>query len=107
MPLRAPKMYGFIFGFQRLVWWPKCTPASSSWRMVMDCAGAIACCMAAAGGAEASGVWTFSLIVLLLHLRRAGAGPVREPRADQDVGVVSGRQPRLSALPLIRKGRGI
>ena len=23
MPLRAPKMYGFIFGFQRLVWWPK------------------------------------------------------------------------------------
>src|SRR4030095_11474849 len=30
MPLRAPKMYGFIFGFQRLVWWPKCTPASRS-----------------------------------------------------------------------------
>src|SRR5262247_3110606 len=28
MPFRAPKMYGFIFGFQRLVWWPKCTPAS-------------------------------------------------------------------------------
>ena len=33
MPLRAPKMYGRIFGFQRLVWWPKCTPASRSWRM--------------------------------------------------------------------------
>ena len=30
MPLRSPKMYSFIFGFQRLVWWPKCTPASSS-----------------------------------------------------------------------------
>ena len=29
MPLRSPKMYGFIFGFQRLVWWPKWTPASS------------------------------------------------------------------------------
>src|SRR5688572_29290925 len=29
MPLRSPKMYSFIFGFQRLVWWPKCTPASS------------------------------------------------------------------------------
>src|SRR6185436_432615 len=29
MPFRSPKMYGFIFGFQRLVWWPKCTPASS------------------------------------------------------------------------------
>src|SRR5262249_60864719 len=30
MPLRSPKMYFCIFGFQRLVWWPKCTPASSS-----------------------------------------------------------------------------
>src|SRR5205823_12586515 len=30
MPLRSPKMYFGIFGFQRLVWWPKCTPASSS-----------------------------------------------------------------------------
>src|SRR2546425_9625810 len=29
MPLRSPKMYRFIFGFHRLVWWPKCTPASS------------------------------------------------------------------------------
>src|SRR5437660_5016957 len=30
MPLRSPKMYFCIFRFQRLVWWPKCTPASSS-----------------------------------------------------------------------------
>ena len=30
MPFRSPKMYGFILGFQRLVWWPKCTPASSN-----------------------------------------------------------------------------
>src|SRR5215510_7974885 len=30
MPLRSPKMYFCIFGFQRLVWWPKCTPASSN-----------------------------------------------------------------------------
>src|SRR5688572_20274265 len=29
MPLRSPKMYSFIFGFQRFVWCPKCTPASS------------------------------------------------------------------------------
>src|SRR5689334_15113686 len=29
MPFRSPKMYSFIFGFQRFVWWPKCTPASS------------------------------------------------------------------------------
>src|SRR5215467_9002556 len=30
MPLRSPKIYSFIFGFQRLVWCPKWTPASSS-----------------------------------------------------------------------------
>src|SRR5258705_4910368 len=30
MPLRSPKMYFCIFGFHRFVWWPKCTPASSS-----------------------------------------------------------------------------
>src|ERR1043166_945036 len=29
MPLRSPKMNGFIFGFQRFVWCPKWTPASS------------------------------------------------------------------------------
>src|SRR5687767_13545304 len=29
MPLRSPKMNSFILGFQRFVWWPKCTPASS------------------------------------------------------------------------------
>src|SRR5262245_56846553 len=29
MPFRSPKMYTFIFGFHRFVWWPKCTPASS------------------------------------------------------------------------------
>src|SRR4029079_9205839 len=29
MPFRSPKMNGFIFGFQRFVWWPKWTPASS------------------------------------------------------------------------------
>src|SRR6185503_5833037 len=34
MPLRSPKMYFCIFGFHRLVWWPKCTPASSSSFMV-------------------------------------------------------------------------
>src|SRR5947209_13643388 len=35
MPLRAPKMNAFIFGFQRLVWWPKWTPASIISRMVI------------------------------------------------------------------------
>src|SRR5215212_9512989 len=30
MPPRSPKMKRRILGFQRRVWWPKCTPASSS-----------------------------------------------------------------------------
>ena len=34
MPPRSPKMNRRILGFQRLVWWPKCTPASSSSRIV-------------------------------------------------------------------------
>src|SRR5919108_1106269 len=33
MPDRSVKMKRRIFGFQRRVWWPKCTPASSSSRM--------------------------------------------------------------------------
>ena len=30
MPPRSVKMKRFIFGFQRRVWWPKWTPASSN-----------------------------------------------------------------------------
>src|SRR5512142_763162 len=33
MPPRSAKMKRRIFGFQRRVWWPKWTPASSSSRM--------------------------------------------------------------------------
>src|SRR5690348_15472076 len=33
MPDRSVKMKRRIFGFQRRVWWPKCTPASSSSRI--------------------------------------------------------------------------
>src|SRR5919204_977484 len=33
MPPRSVKMKRRIFGFQRRVWWPKCTPASSRSRM--------------------------------------------------------------------------
>ena len=33
IPLRSAKMKGFILGFQRRVWCPKWTPASSSWRI--------------------------------------------------------------------------
>src|SRR5947207_12405418 len=38
MPLRSPKMYSFIFGFQRRVWWPKWTPASSNSFIVISTA---------------------------------------------------------------------
>src|ERR1700722_1485693 len=34
MLLRVPKMYSCIFGFHRWAAWPKCTPASKSWRML-------------------------------------------------------------------------
>src|SRR5688500_973560 len=33
-PFRSPKIYGFILGFQRWVWWPKCAPTSSNCCMV-------------------------------------------------------------------------
>ena len=48
MPSRSPKMKRRIFGFQRRVWWPKWTPASSSslmptlwprWCSLVDCGG--------------------------------------------------------------------
>ncbi len=39
MPLRSPKMNRFIFGFQRRVWWPKWTPASSNCFMVTTATG--------------------------------------------------------------------
>src|SRR5579862_3307657 len=38
MPFRSPKMYSFIFGFQRRVWWPKWTPASRSSFIVISTA---------------------------------------------------------------------
>src|ERR1700674_5861557 len=38
IPLRSPKIYSFIFGFQRRVWWPKCTPASSNSFIVISTA---------------------------------------------------------------------
>src|SRR5438309_697569 len=39
MPPRSVKMKRRIFGFQRRVWWPKCTPASRSSRMETTATG--------------------------------------------------------------------
>src|ERR1700737_1467630 len=94
MPLRAPKMYGFIFGFQRLVWWPKCTPASSSWRMVMPCAGALACALSGTGGGGLTGgatVSTFSDMAFFSSTSvapRAAPQDCGEPDLDREGGVV-------------------
>src|SRR5262249_41431135 len=107
-------MYGFIFGFQRLVWWPKWTPASSSWRMVMPCAGVIACCMpvasAPAGGPACVGIGAFdSTVSDIIRFSppppSRQSGPMREPRPDREVCVVV----RRNCGPLrngSRKGRG-
>src|SRR5882672_4628905 len=38
IPLRSPKIYSFIFGFHRRVWWPKWTPASSNSFIVISTA---------------------------------------------------------------------
>ena len=44
MPPRSPKMKRRIFGFQRRVWWPKWTPASSSSLMPTSGHGAAPLC---------------------------------------------------------------
>ena len=43
IPLRSAKMKGFILGFQRRVWWPKWTPASSNCRIETDGTVATSC----------------------------------------------------------------
>src|SRR5271154_1742507 len=48
MPLRSWKMYGFILGFHRRVWWPKWTPASSRARMETTDMGYLFCDLRAA-----------------------------------------------------------
>ena len=52
MPDRSVKMKRRIFGFQHRVWWPKCTPASSSSRMeatAMTDSFSVSICVAPAG----------------------------------------------------------
>src|SRR5579884_2415148 len=63
MPDRSVKMKRRIFGFQRRVWWPKCTPASSRSRIVAT---------------------AIRLLLVLIPLQPAG------PRADRtDAGTVA------------------
>src|SRR6266852_7451552 len=54
MPSRSPWMKRRILGFQRRVWWPKCTPASSSSLMPTEATVLLPCRLCAAAGREAS-----------------------------------------------------
>src|SRR5689334_506694 len=63
MPLRAPKMNGRIFGFQRFVWWPKCTPASRSARIEIG-GSLVACCIVSMFTFSSAGSRAFGLLRL-------------------------------------------
>src|ERR671926_246295 len=89
MPLRAPKMYGFIFGFQRFVWCPKWTPASSSCFMVM----ALPCVWRAAFIASEGAAWVAPQGALVDGTRQNGTGfpsaPRPPPRELDELAVVA------------------
>src|SRR5579872_3691849 len=55
MPPRSVKMKRFIFGFQRRVWWPKWTPASS--RSFMETTGMQRPFLGFAFGSPAAARW--------------------------------------------------
>src|SRR6218665_3040622 len=44
MPERSVRMKRLTFGFHRRVWCPKCTPLSSSWRMVTTAMAVLLLC---------------------------------------------------------------
>src|SRR5438094_1720908 len=66
-------MYGFIFGFQRLVWWPKWTPASIMSRIVSG----VSSDGISVTGAELDGV---SVVVSMFSFRVVSAADVIEFR---------------------------
>src|SRR3954465_14950415 len=78
-------MYGFIFGFQRLVWWPKWTPASMMSRMVSGVSSDGIISGGAADGDEVSVVSMFSFRVVSsadvigFHHRGASTDGTRGP----------------------------
>ena len=84
MPLRSPKMNRFIFGFQRRVWCPKWTPASSSCFMVTTATmgslpvGSLCRPDAGAGpGARGRGDRGMARVLGVVGLGQAVAGPSR------------------------------
>src|SRR3546814_548285 len=91
MPLRAPKMYGFIRGFQRWVWWPKWAPASINCCMVTTGAAIIQFLSGYASGrlepVAAGGTWTSRLRAPV-----CGAFHVNFPAPHQGVGRSADRE---------------
>src|SRR3989338_1492885 len=89
MPLRSPKMYSFIFGFQRRVWWPKWTPASSSSFMVSVATGRLLTFRPL----EALARSLLAVLLALLHPRVAGEEAAAAELGFQ-LGVGQGQGPR-------------
>src|SRR3990167_7686239 len=89
MPLRSPKMYSFIFGFQRRVWWPKWTPASSSSFMVSVATGRLLTFRPL----EALARSLLAVLLALLHPRVAGEQAAAAELGFQ-LGVGQGQGPR-------------
>src|SRR3954452_19615562 len=85
MPLRSVKMNRFIFGFQRRVWCPKCTPLSSSCFMLTTAIAASLVCArppAALLGCDAGTGWCAALASggathPAIACRDRGGGPPR------------------------------
>src|SRR5580704_15982854 len=83
MPLRAPKMKLFILGFQRLVWWPKWTPASIISRMVIGASPGAGCAISSVGvagvGVEVSVLVSMRVLFCVVFRRPCHRGPQPEP----------------------------
>src|SRR3990170_5392176 len=91
MPLRSPKMNSFILGFQRRVWWPKWTPASSSSFMVRVATGRLL----TLGPLEALARSLLAVLLALLHARVAGEEAAAAELGFQ-LGVGQDQRPRQS-----------
>src|SRR5829696_4951841 len=74
-------MYRFIFGFHRLAWWPKWTPASRS--SLTPTTSCCCCCTVLSKASPSSGGWTSARAsqsgALTVEIRRESLGPPPGP----------------------------
>src|SRR3989338_788487 len=89
MPLRSPKMYSFIFGFQRRVCWPERAPASSRSFLVRVATGRLLTLRPL----EALARSLLAVLLALLHPRVAGEEAAAAELGFQ-LGVGQGQGPR-------------